>query len=123
VGGLAKSLSVSDCWSSLAPQIIPLFPTDPAVAPLAVDAPRLLSLGNVSFSCAGNVRELQNFIERSVILSLRSYLRGEGIRAGHAGTGGELAHPEGLKVGGPNGAAVRLGLRRTTLIQFPGPLR
>jgi formate hydrogenlyase transcriptional activator len=79
----------------------------------------------------GNIRELQNFIERSVILT-----NGRELRAPIA----ELTNPEthdgvvrtlndahraliiktlretnGV-VGGPNGAAARLGLARTTLI-------
>jgi formate hydrogenlyase transcriptional activator len=78
----------------------------------------------------GNVRELQNFIERSVILSTGTVLNGslpEGPKAV------ELSAPVTLKeaershilqtlretegvVGGQNGAAVRLGLPRTTLI-------
>ena len=79
----------------------------------------------------GNIRELQNFIERSVILT-----RGPELRAPIA----ELTNQEipvavvrtladadrahikatlretNWVVGGPNGAAVRLGLPRTTLI-------
>jgi transcriptional regulator with GAF, ATPase, and Fis domain len=79
----------------------------------------------------GNIRELQNFIERSVILT-----NGRELRAPIA----ELANPEARDgvvrtlndahralifktlretdwvVGGPNGAAAKLGLKRTTLI-------
>src|SRR5258706_13090059 len=79
----------------------------------------------------GNIRELQNFIERSVILT-----SGRELRAPIA----ELTNPEthdgvvrtlndahraliiktlrqtNWVVGGPNGAAARLGLKRTTLI-------
>src|SRR5260370_40829391 len=85
----------------------------------------------------GNVRELQNFIERSMILSTGAVLNGtlpefpetpqEGSRSA------ELSAPVTLKeaershivqtlretegvVGGQNGAAVRLGLPRTSLI-------
>jgi len=79
----------------------------------------------------GNIRELENFIERAVILS-----KGPGLRAPLS----ELEIPGGITVemnsnlenadrehilrvlrqakgaiGGPNGAAVRLGLKRTTL--------
>jgi formate hydrogenlyase transcriptional activator len=79
----------------------------------------------------GNIRELQNFIERSVILT-----NGRELRAPIA----ELTNPEAHDgvvrtlndahralisktlretnwiVGGPNGAAAKLGLKRTTLI-------
>ena len=79
----------------------------------------------------GNIRELQNFIERSVILT-----NGRELRAPIA----ELTNPEthdgvvrtlndahraliiktlretNWVVGGPNGAAAKLGLKRTTLI-------
>jgi hypothetical protein len=79
-------------------------------------------------SWPGNVRELQNFIERSVILSKGSVLNGslaepiyEIIRACDDGRGGALARPSDSSadrgvLGGPNGAAARLGLPRTTLI-------
>jgi formate hydrogenlyase transcriptional activator len=88
-------------------------------------------------SWPGNVRELQNFIERSVILSTRDVLNGslpqllettqevsksaklsapvtleEAARSHILQT---LRQTEGV-VGGQNGAAVRLGLSRTTLI-------
>jgi transcriptional regulator with GAF, ATPase, and Fis domain len=85
----------------------------------------------------GNVRELQNFIERSVILSTGVVLRGP-LPELPSGTQerfrpSELSAPVTLKeaershilqtlretagvIGGQNGAAVRLGLPRTTLI-------
>jgi len=78
----------------------------------------------------GNVRELQNFIERSVILSKGPVLNGSlsGLtytaRASAPVTleDAERSHilrmlqqTDGV-VGGPSGAAARLGLRRTTLI-------
>ena len=80
----------------------------------------------------GNIRELQNFIERSVILSngpgLRSLAR-ELARPAQpaASSGGTLLDAErahiiaaledtGWMVGGRGGAAARLGLPRTTLI-------
>jgi transcriptional regulator with GAF, ATPase, and Fis domain len=81
-------------------------------------------------SWPGNVRELQNFIERSVILSNGAVLNGSlsnlssGSKASAPVTLEEaershilqtLQQTEGV-VGGPNGAAVRLGLCRTTLI-------
>jgi len=79
----------------------------------------------------GNIRELQNFIERSVILT-----KGRELRAPIAGLTNQetregvvrtlndahrvliiktLRQTNGV-VGGPNGAAARLGLKRTTLI-------
>jgi transcriptional regulator with GAF, ATPase, and Fis domain len=81
-------------------------------------------------SWPGNVRELQNFIERSVILSEGPVLNGSEsdltcarkISAPVTLEAAERSHilqilqqTEGV-VGGPNGAATRLGLRRTTLI-------
>jgi formate hydrogenlyase transcriptional activator len=81
-------------------------------------------------SWPGNVRELQNFIERSVILSKGPVLNGplSGLtypaRASAPVTleDAERSHilrmlqqTDGV-VGGPNGAAARLGMRRTTLI-------
>jgi formate hydrogenlyase transcriptional activator len=83
-------------------------------------------------SWPGNVRELQNFIERSVILSTGAILNGslpeptsapkssapvtleEAERSHILQT---LLRTEGV-VGGPNGAATRLGLKRTTLISM-----
>ena len=81
-------------------------------------------------SWPGNVRELQNFIERSVILSKGPVLNGslsdlpyapktsapvtmEDAERSHILE--TLQQTEGV-VGGPNGAAARLGLCRTTLI-------
>src|SRR5271163_696452 len=81
-------------------------------------------------SWPGNVRELQNFIERSVILSQGAVLNGSLSDLTHATKisapvtmeDAERSHilealqqTEGV-VGGPNGAAARLGLCRTTLI-------
>jgi formate hydrogenlyase transcriptional activator len=78
----------------------------------------------------GNIRELQNFIERSVILSTSAVLNGplpEGtgtLKLSAAVTLEEaershilqtLQQTEGM-VGGRGGAAARLGLPRTTLI-------
>jgi formate hydrogenlyase transcriptional activator len=79
----------------------------------------------------GNIRELQNFLERSVILTSGKQLRapiGELInREPNDGVVGTLndAHraliiktlrrTNGV-VGGPNGAAATLGVKRTTLI-------
>ncbi len=81
-------------------------------------------------SWPGNVRELQNLIERSVILSRGPVLNGslsdltcamktsEPVTLEHAERSHillTLRQTEGV-VGGPNGAAARLGLCRTTLI-------
>jgi formate hydrogenlyase transcriptional activator len=88
-------------------------------------------------SWPGNVRELQNFIERSVILATGAVLNGsspEPIYVMKQGPKGpesfapitleeaERSHilqtlqQTGGVIGGPNGAAARLGLPRTTLI-------
>jgi formate hydrogenlyase transcriptional activator len=81
-------------------------------------------------SWPGNVRELQNFIERSVILSEGPVLNGplsdftclarasapvtlEAAQRSHIVQA--LERTDGV-IGGPNGAAARLGLPRTTLI-------
>jgi formate hydrogenlyase transcriptional activator len=83
-------------------------------------------------SWPGNVRELQNFIERSVILSKGPVLNGplshltfptktrapvtlEEVMRSHIL--GMLQRTDGM-VGGPDGAAARLGLCRTTLISM-----
>lgn len=78
----------------------------------------------------GNIRELQNFIERAVILSPGPALHVpvRELKRGGAG-GGEVQtlaaaerdailralHDANGKVGGPNGAAAKLGMKRTTL--------
>jgi formate hydrogenlyase transcriptional activator len=84
-------------------------------------------------SWPGNVRELQNFIERSVILSTGAILSGPLPEPHITHDGSKSSAPVTLKeaegshilvtlqqtegvVGGPNGAAARLGLPRTTLI-------
>ena len=81
-------------------------------------------------SWPGNVRELQNFVERSVILATGAVLNGSLTELTCAS---ELSAPVTLEeaershiletllqtggvVGGPNGAAGRLGMPRTTLI-------
>ena len=86
----------------------------------------------VRHSWPGNVRELQNFIERSVILLTGAILNGslpeltctpkssapvtlEDAERSHILQ--TLSRTEGV-VGGPNGAAARLGLKRTTLISM-----
>ncbi len=83
----------------------------------------------------GNVRELQNVIERAVILSPGRTLQVPATElSGPAALPGTLETAERehiLKalldtdwvVGGPNGAAARLGLKRTTLISTMKRLR
>jgi formate hydrogenlyase transcriptional activator len=84
-------------------------------------------------SWPGNIRELQNLIERAVILSSGSvlqvpleYLRRPAIQVAHKVNGRTLADAErehilaALKatdwiLSGPNGAAERLGVNRSTL--------
>src|SRR3984885_11675337 len=82
------------------------------------------------YSWPGNIRELQNVIERSAILSNGPVLNGSLSNFTYASKGSApvtleeaqrshilqmLQQSEGV-VGGPNGAAARLGLTRTTLI-------
>jgi formate hydrogenlyase transcriptional activator len=80
-------------------------------------------------SWPGNVRELQNFIERSVILSKGAVLNGSLPELTYTKFSAPVTLDEaerwhilqalqqtGGVVGGPNGAAARLGLHRTTLI-------
>ena len=85
-----------------------------------------------SYSWPGNVRELQNFIERVVILSPGSVLRAPLNELKEAAvempsselcTMKEMEREHVLRavraanwvIGGPNGAAARLGMKRTTL--------
>jgi formate hydrogenlyase transcriptional activator len=85
-----------------------------------------------NYSWPGNVRELQNFIERAVIVSPGSALRpplAELKQAGVRSHNRELSTLEEVEreyvlrairesnwvIGGPNGAAARLGVKRTTL--------
>jgi formate hydrogenlyase transcriptional activator len=83
-----------------------------------------------SYSWPGNVRELQNFVERAVILSPGSILRPplEELKQVQESSSKvnilEEAEREHVRralresnwvIGGPNGAAARLGLKRTTL--------
>ena len=85
----------------------------------------------VKWHWPGNVRELENFIERSVILSPGPVLRAplaelEAVEesAGRTDSNLEVAEREHIlrvlreckgMIGGANGAAERLGLKRTTL--------
>jgi formate hydrogenlyase transcriptional activator len=85
----------------------------------------------VKWHWPGNVRELENFIERSVILSPGPVLRAPlaeleaiEVSAGRTDSKLEVAEREHIlrilheckgMIGGANGAAERLGLKRTTL--------
>jgi formate hydrogenlyase transcriptional activator len=85
-----------------------------------------------SYSWPGNVRELQNLVERAVILSNDGILQNPvpAMRTEvHASSGLDAALKEneralilqmldsvGWVIGGRNGAAARLGLKRTTLL-------
>ena len=81
----------------------------------------------------GNIRELQNFVERSLILSTGPVLNGSLSELTCTIQHAALLAPVTLEqaershilktleqtkgvVGGPNGAAAQLGLERTTLI-------
>jgi formate hydrogenlyase transcriptional activator len=84
-----------------------------------------------SWHWPGNIRELENFIERSVILTHGSALQ---VPIGELGTNGKGAPAQTTRdedergeimrilketkgrVAGPQGAAARLGIKRTTLI-------
>jgi formate hydrogenlyase transcriptional activator len=88
-----------------------------------------------SYSWPGNIRELQNLIERAVILSRGSVLEvplAELKQSGNGSLVNQLQGPMSLEaverehimkvlretgwvIGGPAGAATRLGLNRTTL--------
>jgi len=89
----------------------------------------------------GNIRELQNFIERAVILSPRSILRAPVSELEPFQTPNGVGVPlNGLAeverdhilraleasnwvIGGQNGAAVRLGMKRTSLVYRMKKLR
>jgi formate hydrogenlyase transcriptional activator len=79
----------------------------------------------------GNVRELQNLVERAVILTRSSTLAisvpelgNNGANSNHSKDGGfdeqdrivRILKESNGHVGGPNGAAARLGIKRTTLL-------
>ena len=87
-----------------------------------------------NYDWPGNIRELQNVLERSVILSNgpelhvampdvsgRPAAEAAPIRGSNAWEATDRAQilralkEAGGKIGGPNGAAARLGLKRTTL--------
>ena len=77
----------------------------------------------------GNIHELQNFVERTVIVTSGSALRARVRELKGGGPSGReaqtlAAEREAIlralrqsngKVGGPNGAAAKLGMKRTTL--------
>jgi DNA-binding NtrC family response regulator len=85
-----------------------------------------------SYPWPGNIRELQNFIERSVILTSGNVLRVQAkelqldspVAASTGGTLEEIEREHILQalresdgvIGGRSGAALRLGLKRTTLL-------
>ncbi|MGB8753695.1 MAG: sigma 54-interacting transcriptional regulator, partial [Candidatus Sulfotelmatobacter sp.] len=86
----------------------------------------------VRWNWPGNIRELENFVERSVILTPGSVLQAPlaeletVVEQGSAGASGSVRDKERErilralrdchgKLGGPDGAAARLGLKRTTL--------
>ena len=86
----------------------------------------------ISYAWPGNVRELQNLIERAVILSCDGVLPNP-LPSNHQETVTVVSNSTTLKevgralilraleaagwmIGGPEGAAVKLGLKRTTLI-------
>jgi formate hydrogenlyase transcriptional activator len=84
-----------------------------------------------SWHWPGNIRELENFIERSVILTRGTALQApiaelgnNGRNAPVVGTREANEHDEIVRtlnvtsgqVGGPGGAAARMGIKRTTLI-------
>ena len=86
----------------------------------------------VRWEWPGNIRELENFVERSVILTPGSVLQAplseleSVVERGSEDRGGTLREKERERIlhalrdchgrlGGPDGAAARLGLKRTTL--------
>jgi len=85
-----------------------------------------------SWHWPGNIRELENFVERSVILTRSTALQAPISELGHNGrhapvvAGTRETHQRDEivsilkvtngRVGGPDGAAARMGIKRTTLI-------
>jgi formate hydrogenlyase transcriptional activator len=85
----------------------------------------------IAYSWPGNIRELQNFIERAVILTTGSTLRAPlddlkspvetaaaatTLKQAESGHILKILRETRWVVGGPRGAAARLGLKRTTLM-------
>ena len=85
----------------------------------------------IDYPWPGNIRELQNFIERAVILTTGSTLRaplgdlkspletelaGTTLKQVESGHILKILRESRWVVGGPRGAAARLGLKRTTLM-------
>ena len=85
----------------------------------------------MSYDWPGNIRELENFIERSVILTNGRQLRApiaeltnhetrDGVvrtlNDAHRALIIKILRETNWVVGGPNGAAAKLGLKRTTLV-------
>ena len=95
------------------------------------EIPQAVMQALLSHSWPGNIRELQNFIERSVILTSGDVLRprlSDLKRAAEAESLGAITMKEAERdhirktlehthwvVSGPNGAAARLGIKRSTL--------
>ena len=86
----------------------------------------------VGYSWPGNIRELQNLIERAVILTPGEVLQvpvsaiNEDVLSARCGPGGTLEEAERTHIlailketrwvlSGPRGAAMRLGINRSTL--------
>ena len=92
----------------------------------------------IAYHWPGNIRELQNFIERATILSPGSRLhaplselKGQPAESvARAGTLEEVERNHILQtlvetkwvIGGPAGAAARLGMKRTSLVYRMGKL-
>jgi formate hydrogenlyase transcriptional activator len=84
-----------------------------------------------SWHWPGNIRELENFVERSVILTRGTALQAPIVELGHNGRHAPVAGTHEAnerdeivrflkmtngRVAGPDGAAARMGIKRTTLI-------
>ena len=82
----------------------------------------------VQWSWPGNIRELENFVERSVILTTGSVLQvpvselfpskppeNDSLRESDRERILQVLRECNGQLGGPDGAAARLGLKRTTL--------